>query len=214
MSFDSAVDAEQTHSGKSALSDTECEGEDNSAGKSNQSLEIESLSIIASNSSKNHLTQGDAYIGVVDRLSNQGNAIIEAQDGIINLGPADPEVVGSFVKFRYESMHESTILSEDYQPVIKGDVPMEELDVGEVYLGIIDRISSSGNGIVELRTGELNLGSVPGSLVDQRVVFEYRGGHDAEILIDDTVTGDDWPGITSGDRSLLDRLSETGEVSW
>lgn len=64
------------------------------------------------------LSQGETYIGVVDRISSSGNAIIEAPaEGNrthVNLGPIDRSAVGEEVKFKYSGSTWAECLTEKY----------------------------------------------------------------------------------------------------
>ena len=54
------------------------------------------------------------------------------------------------------------------------------LSKGEIYTGTIDRISSSGNAIIETETSHINLGSGAENMVGRTVAFEYKGGTSGE----------------------------------
>jgi len=56
----------------------------------------------------------------------------------------------------------------------------EDYTKGKVYTGTVDRISSSGNAIIDTGTDHINLGSGTKSVVGKTVAFEYKGGYSGE----------------------------------
>ncbi|MDG5777288.1 hypothetical protein VB773_09100 [Haloarculaceae archaeon H-GB2-1] len=56
------------------------------------------------------------------------------------------------------------------------------LEKGETYIGYVDRISGSGNGIIEKANGHINIGQVDADLAETNILFKYHGGNRGKCL--------------------------------
>ena len=75
----------------------------------------------------------------------------------------------------------------------------------EKYSAPIDRISGSGNGIIEIGdVGHVNLGTMPESRVGKLVTFVYNRGHDADFL----QIGEQKDATPIEDVNLIDKNSQ------
>jgi hypothetical protein len=61
------------------------------------------------------LSKGEIYVGVVDRITGSGNAIVSVRNGHVNLGPIDESAVEEKVRFRsVNGSHWGHCLEEQY----------------------------------------------------------------------------------------------------
>ncbi|WP_152422251.1 hypothetical protein [Haloarcula marismortui] len=61
-----------------------------------------------------HFTEGEVYVGTVDRFSNSGDGLIEIPSGHINVGPIDVSAKGETIQFKFVGGTYGLCLSEQY----------------------------------------------------------------------------------------------------
>jgi hypothetical protein len=176
------------------------------------------------------LSKDEVYFGTVDKVAEDGNAIIELPKGYINLGPIDESAVGESVRFKRVESTWGFCMDEEYtydgySPKDGSSAPpsqsesspdedrprlatpiddiesVSELSEGEVYFGTVDGITRSDNAIIELPKGHVNLGPIDDSAVGEDVRFEKADGVWGEC-IDEEYTYDGYsPGPSSQSSS-------------
>jgi hypothetical protein len=65
-----------------------------------------------------------------------------------------------------------------------------DLNSGETYRGVVDRISGSGNGIVELSDTHINLGPINRDAVGEEIEFKYMRGNMGKCLNEEYIHSD------------------------
>jgi|APHM01.1.fsa_nt_gi hypothetical protein len=97
----------------------------------------------------------------------------------------------------------STALEEHDDPKPIGNLDQSsELTSGEEYYGTVDRVSSSGNAIIQSASNQhINLSGIDESAVGEEVKFRYLGGVWGECLDNKYIPGGYDPGPSSSDNS-------------
>lgn len=98
-------------------------------------------------------------------------------------------------------------------PLVTPSVRYDELEPGEKYVGKIDRVSGSGNGIIELSGGLVNIGECDRSDVGNQIVFAFSEGPFCDVVAGisepNTTTEKGYHNLgeylTGEDRRLLDK---------
>jgi 5-methylcytosine-specific restriction endonuclease McrA len=108
----------------------------------------------------NEVREGTVFTADIDRVSGSGNGIIELNDGLINIGPTEPNSVGEQIKGRIEKIDGTTLFAlcvsekhltskslswavERFRSPSKGTSEKPSIIVCE-----IDTITNSGNPLV------------------------------------------------------------------
>lgn len=91
-----------------------------------------------------------------------------------------------------------------------------DLTKGEVYSGVVDRVSS--NAIIELESGHINLGPIDDAAEGERVEFEYVGGVwgrclNGEYTYESYSPRDGQSSSSSSSRSSSKRIHSSGDLS-
>ena len=108
----------------------------------------------------------------------------------------------------------TTSSAEGNYPLVDSSMTYEELESGKKYTGIIDRISNSGNGIIELNNGLVNIGECYRPDVGSRVVFVFSDDQICDVVSgineSNATTGKDSHDLgeylTSKEQQLLEKL--------
>jgi hypothetical protein len=108
----------------------------------------------------------------------------------------------------------TTDAEESPYTLVSSAVRYDELEPGQKYVGRIDRISGSGNGIIELSGGFVNIGECARSDVGNRVVFVFSEGTFCDVVggisqpntTTEKTSHDLGEYLNKKDRRLLDKL--------
>lgn len=121
----------------------------------------------------------------------KGKVVVEYNDKEIKrLSPGDAiECGGKIAEIGRKLLKEGAGTTEEKDQTSTDAIDImkaTEISQDEVYVGEIDRISSSGNALVELPStisrNHVNLGPIDESAVGNKVEFRYSGGSWAECL--------------------------------
>lgn len=118
--------------------------------------------------------------------------------------PSEPKSIEQQKPDENKDKLDSGEKSNSVDSIVDQQTSRDELCIGNTYRGVVDRISSSGNGIIELESSHINIGSTKKDAVGDTVEFYYMDKESAAQT--DHTSEDDYPGLTYSQQKKLRKL--------